>query len=94
MNAVERAQEMMLVPQSQLPSLALRYCEKMANENGMCGEVFLTAFAVYAQIVENLPCDDPLYAAAPADYRWFDDMRCHGPGRESMGRPQVLPKVS
>jgi hypothetical protein len=37
----------------------------------MCGEVFITAYAVYAQCAEGLSCEDDLYKARPEDREWF-----------------------
>jgi hypothetical protein len=60
-NAVERAGQMMRVPMKDLPPIALDYAKRLSSQVGFCGEVLLTAWAVYAQIVEGLPCDDELY---------------------------------
>jgi len=61
-DAVARAQQMMVTPQGQLPELALRLVRHLANRYGLCGEVCLTAYACYAQVVEGLPCTDGLYS--------------------------------
>lgn len=71
MDAVDRATQMMVVPKNQLPPLALEFARKMCREVGMCGETYITAYAIYAQCVEGLPCDDALYAARDADVAWF-----------------------
>jgi len=75
MTAIERGREMMVIPMEKLPPIALEFARKLCSEVGMCGEVFLTAFAVYAQCVEGLPCDDDLYTARPQDVEWFNQRR-------------------
>ena len=65
MNALERASEMMRMPMKDLPEVAVEYAKHLACRVGFCGEVLYTAWAVYAQMVENLPCDDPLYYPDP-----------------------------
>lgn len=73
MDALKRAWEMMMMPQNQLPPLSLKYYKHLEQKNGCCGEVFLTAFAIYAQCVENLLCNDSLYMASEIDRQWFRD---------------------
>ncbi len=70
--AMERAQEMMLIPMGQLPPLALEFAKYTCNRIGMCGEVLLTCWSVYAQLVEKLKCDNSLYIARDEDKEWFD----------------------
>lgn len=70
-DAVKRAMELMMVPKSQLPPLAAEFAQHMCRKVGLCAETFLTSFAVYAQCVEFLPCDDPLYTARGEDIEWF-----------------------
>jgi len=73
MDAVERGMEMACeIPFGQLPLLAQEFAKKLCREVGMCGETFITAFAVYAQCVEGLPCDDDLYQARSVDVEWFN----------------------
>lgn len=69
--AVDRAMEMMAIPMNQLPPLAVKFARRLCNEVGMCGETFVTAYAVYAQIVEGLPNNDSLYSAREQDRKWF-----------------------
>ena len=76
-DAVDRAQELLSVPMSQLPPLALEFVKKLCSEAGGCIEVFLTAYAVYAQCVEGLPCADDLYQVRPEHREWFSE-RGHG----------------
>ena len=73
MTAEKRGLEMMLVPMGQLPPLALAFAKKMCNEVGMCSETLLTAWTVYAQCVEGLPCTDSLYQAREQDKAWFKE---------------------
>lgn len=70
-DAVERGQEMLVMPMNQLPPLAVEFAQKLCNELGGCIEVFLTAYAVYAQCVEGLRCKDSLYKVIPEHKRWF-----------------------
>ncbi len=69
--AEARGMEMMNLPMSSLPPVARAYAKKLCDEVGMCTEVLLTAWTVYAQCVENLPCSDFLYRARPQDFEWF-----------------------
>lgn len=61
MNALQRASEMMRIPMKDLPEIAVEYAKCLCKQVGMCMETLYTAWAVYAQIVEKLPCDDSLY---------------------------------
>jgi len=85
MTALERAMEMMQQPMAQLPPLALAFAKYTCNRIGMCGEVLLTCWAVYAQEIENLPCEDDLYLTRDDDRQWFLDNRCK-PWRIENGR--------
>ena len=73
MNAVERGSEMMTIPIGQLPPLAVEFAKSLCKEFGGCGEVLMTAWCVYAQCVEGLPCDDDLYLSRPVDVQWFKE---------------------
>ena len=71
-DAVTRGSEMLRVPTGKLPKLAIDFLNKLASESGgVCIETCLTAYAVYAQCVEGLWCDDELYKARPQDVKWF-----------------------
>lgn len=70
-DAVKRGVELATVPMKDVPPLAIEFLRHLARKVGMCGEVCITAFAVYAQCVEGLPCDDDLYRARPEDIEWF-----------------------
>lgn len=69
--AEDRGREMMMTPMCELPPIALDFANLLRREQGMCGKVLLTAWIVYAQCVENLPCTDDLYRAKKRDIEWF-----------------------
>ena len=72
MNAVERGMELMTTKGRDLPLLAREFVPVLAREaGGICMEVVLTAYVVYAQCVDGLPCDDDLYMAHPNHREWF-----------------------
>ena len=73
MTAEERGMEMMHVPIGQLPKIAQDFCQSLCAELGGCMEVFLTAWTVYAQCVEALPCTDELYMARLDQIAWFKE---------------------
>jgi len=73
--AEKRGMEMMLIPMGELPTLAIEFGKHLCKEFGGCGEVLITAYAVYAQCVEGLPCTDDNYRARPQDKEWFEE-RC------------------
>jgi hypothetical protein len=68
--------ELLVTPMNQVPPLAIEFARNLARESGgMCGEVFVTAYSVYAQCVEGCECNDQLYMARPQDQEWFDAAR-------------------
>ena len=69
--AMIRAQEMMGIPMGKLPPLAIEFAKHTCRRVGMCGEVLLTCWAVYAQLVEGLKCDDDFYSIRQEDKEWF-----------------------
>lgn len=69
--AIERAVAMAALPMNQLPPLALGFLKHLSSQIGMCGEVCITAYAVYAQIVEKLECNDSLYCPDEDARKWF-----------------------
>jgi len=71
--AEQRGQEMLDMKIKDLPPLAYRFMRKLAGEVGLSIEVCLTAYTVYAQCVEGLPCTDDLYLARPQDAEWFKE---------------------
>lgn len=70
-DAVARAVALMTTPMSQVPPLAIGYARHLIAALGISGEVYLTAFAAYAQCAEGLECSDDAYAATPEARRWF-----------------------
>ena len=73
MTAEERGIELLTIPMKDLPALAKDFARKLCKEVGVCIEVMLTAYTIYAQCVENLPCTDSLYKARPSDIQWFEE---------------------
>ena len=65
--------EMMMIPINQLPPLARKFAKHMISQVGMCMEVLLTCWTVYAQCVEGLECTDVAYKARPVDVEWFNE---------------------
>lgn len=73
-DAVEKAGEMMMLPMNQLPELAIDFLEFLSARVGFCGEVCLTAYAAYNQMVLNMKCDDELYKITDPIYiKWWTD---------------------
>ena len=83
LSAEERGMQMMSIPMNKLPPLALEFAKKLCGEVGMCMETLLTAWTVYAQLVEGLECTDDLYKARPNDVDWFS-------ARTTLNKPQKL----
>lgn len=71
--AISRGQEMMHIPIRELPEVARNYASFLCNKYGMCMETLFTAYTVYAQIIEKLPCDDILYTPNPEAIVWFQN---------------------
>ena len=64
MNASNRADKLMLTPMNDVPAPAIAYAKYLGKKYGMCGEVYMTAFAHYAECFEGVEkSDDSLYAA-------------------------------
>lgn len=70
-DALDRGIEMLGTKIGELPPLAREFACHLCNQVGMCIEVLLTAYAVYAQCAEGLPCSDDLYVARPEQREWF-----------------------
>lgn len=70
--AMERAHQLMKTPHSQSPHWAVLYADAQQDRYGLCCEVLLTAYAHYAQCVENLDCNDDNYQAGKEAKAWFD----------------------
>jgi len=71
MTAEQRGMEMLSIPMKDLPPLAWEFCRHLQSQVGLCIETCLTAYTVYAQCVERLPCTDDLYMARSVDKEWF-----------------------
>ncbi len=69
--AVEKAKEMMLTKNSELPEQALKYLQYLASKMGYCGEVCMLAFTHYNQIVLGLSCNDDAYEIDNEATQWF-----------------------
>lgn len=65
-DALERGIELLQTNEGELPILALVFQRNIWKRSGISIEGALTAFTVYAQIVEGLPCEDP-------NYKWDSD---------------------
>ena len=70
-DAIKRAAEMMNIPTADLPMVAYSYSQFLCRKYGGCGEIFMTAFAHYAQKIEGLPCSDSLYQVNETDWAEF-----------------------
>lgn len=69
--ALERGQEMMNMKMNHIPVVARDHLEYISRQIGMCMEVCLTVYTIYAQIVEDLPCDDELYIPDNDAISWY-----------------------
>ncbi len=64
MNASNRADKLMLTPMKDVPAPAIAYAKHLGNKYGICGEVYMTAFAHYAECFEGAEkSNDSLYVA-------------------------------
>ena len=70
-DALDRGMQMLGIKIGELPPLAREFAAYLCNQVGICIEVLLTAYAVYAQCVEGLTCSDDLYIARPEHRDWF-----------------------
>lgn len=71
MDAVHRAAQMMKTPMKGLPKKAVKYARYLGKKYRTCGEIFMTAFAHYAQYIESLPCEDSIYKINSEGKIWF-----------------------
>lgn len=55
MTAFDRGMQLFKSNFAEIPILAIRYARELSNQVGMCGEVMLTAFCMYAEVEEGLP---------------------------------------
>jgi len=99
LTAQQRATQMFGMPQREVPHGAMQYVKFLAGKYGICGEVYMTAFAHYAQAVEGLACDDDLYALDSEGKQFFAPCKqaladtvaqqcaeCGGSGKKMTGR--------
>lgn len=61
---LERGMQLMLVPIGQLPVMAWGIKQAISSRLGCCGEVCLTAYCIYAEVMEGYEAKDIEYAAA------------------------------
>jgi len=73
MTAEERGMELLQMKMTDLPPLALEYAKYLCSKVGGCGEVFITAYAHYAQAVESLESKDSLYTIDTDGMLWFEE---------------------
>lgn len=67
MTASQRADNLFAhTKRSDIPAKATAYARHIVHQSAACSEVFLTAYAHYAQIEEGLTCDDEMYAVTDA----------------------------
>jgi hypothetical protein len=71
MTAEERGVQLATIPKKDVPDLAMDFARYLCGKYGGCGEVLITAFAVYAQLAEGLTCTDSLYMADQDAKDWF-----------------------
>lgn len=64
---------MMSHKMSHISPIAIEYLQFMSKKYGFCGEVMITAFAHYCQVVLGLPCDNPDYRCNNEAINWFLD---------------------
>ena len=70
--AEERAHELFFETKiTDVPLGALEYCKHLYKEIGVCSETCLTAYTHYAQAIEGLKTNDPLYVIDQAGQEWF-----------------------
>lgn len=70
-NADQRAAELFATRIDELPPLAVGYAKHLFMKTGACAEVAISAYRKYAQVVEGLPCDEPLYHPDDECRAWF-----------------------
>ena len=76
MNASNRADKLMLTPMNDVPAPAIAYAKYLGKKYGMCGEVFVTAFAHYAECFEGVEKSvDNLYVADNEARAFFSGYR-------------------
>lgn len=75
-NAYTRANELFNAPGNSIPAPARAYAGHLCNEHGACTEVFITAYAHYAECCEGAePSKDADYVADDAAKAFFHAYR-------------------
>ncbi len=83
-----RAHAMMVVPMRDNPPLAYKYAHYLCTEVGGSLEVYLTAWAHYAQAIEGLACDanpegcERWYVLDDRGREWFEKNKAEETGIE------------
>ncbi len=91
--AVERGHELFSRTRiGDIPEAAIVYAGYLCTKFGMCGEVMLTGYVVYAQIAEGLECDDILYKVTPEVRAEWDRAQLEYERVEENGRIYVRKK--
>ena len=76
MNASNRADKLMLTPMKDVPAPAIAYAKYLGKKYGMCGEVYMTAFAHFAECYEGAEKSvDNLYVADNEARAFFSGYR-------------------
>lgn len=78
-DALDRARELLRTKQGELPPGCIAGARYLGNQMGVCLEVYLTAFAWYAQYAEKLPCHAQEYRFT-GDSGWINAVEPHIPG--------------
>jgi len=73
-DTLDRARELMLMKRWQLPYACFMYAQDLCKDYGMCGETLLTAYAHYANYMEELPCSDEAYACDAQGVQFFNNL--------------------
>jgi hypothetical protein len=71
--AEDRASQLYAMKPSKIPRTALEYARYLCSKYGSCGEIFITAYAHYAQLVEGLTTNDALYKIDEEGKAWFNE---------------------
>lgn len=74
MDALDRGIELSKLPINEVPPLARLYLENLSRRVGICGEVCLTAYVLYAQLTEGLKCNHPAYIPAESERAIYNNL--------------------
>lgn len=74
MDAVQQAVKMMRIPRNELPTKALAFSQFLSYKLALCGEVMITAFAVYLQHEEGAVTEEVAYHkdSFASDWKCFE----------------------